>query len=284
MSNATFDRPDTADAQDQRQNLSNLSSEEEFEALLTREQPRHAAVWKRSQLDRRSFMKVMGATLALTGLAGCTPKPPDQPIVPYVRTPEFVIPGNPIFFATTMPMGGYGMGAVIETHEGRPTRIEGNPFHPASLGSSDRFLLASILDLYHPDRLTDVRNADTACKAGTLSTVRSDGAGGCPNGQGLYLLTEAVKPPTMKAQIDALLAAYPGAQWHQYEPVNEGQRFPRRATGVRRAGEHGLPLRPGRRSAGAGWGFPHPCPAASATPATSWTVAACAWRQTAHHR
>ncbi|MEZ4717278.1 MAG: Fe-S-cluster-containing hydrogenase [Caldilineaceae bacterium] len=225
MSNATFDRPDTADAQDQRQNLSNLSSEEEFEALLTREQPRHAAVWKRSQLDRRSFMKVMGATLALTGLAGCTPRPPDQPIVPYVRTPEFVIPGNPIFFATTMPMGGYGMGAVIETHEGRPTRIEGNPFHPASLGSSDRFLLASILDLYHPDRLTDVRNADGLQSWDAFNSALQTALADAPNGQGLYLLTEAVSSPTMKAQIDALLAAYPDAQWHQYEPVNEDSAF-----------------------------------------------------------
>src|SRR5437762_14307938 len=99
----------------------------------------------------------MGASLALGGFGGCT-RQPAETIVPYVRQPEDLVLREPLFFATAMPMGGAATGLLVESHEGRPTKIEGNPNHPGSLGSADVFAQAAILGLYDPDRsrtLTD---------------------------------------------------------------------------------------------------------------------------------
>src|SRR5437762_6234588 len=141
--------------------LEELADTEDFKELLQREFPRHASVWLGS-LDRREFLKVMGASLALAGLSGClssAPAPTDEKIVPYVNQPEEIIPGKPLFFATAMPLGGFGRGVLVESHMGRPTKIEGNPLHPASLGAADVFMQASILDLYDPDRSQVLTNA-----------------------------------------------------------------------------------------------------------------------------
>ena len=102
-------------------------------------------------LSRRDALKLMGASAALAGLAACT-KLPVQKIVPYVRAPEEIVPGKPLFYATVMPQGGIGLGVLAESHMGRPTKIEGNPDHPASLGGTDVFAQASVLTLYDPDR------------------------------------------------------------------------------------------------------------------------------------
>ena len=93
----------------------------------------------------------MGASLALAGVSACT-RQPAETIVPYVRAPEEIVPGRPLFFATAVTLGGYATGVLVESHEGRPTKIEGNPEHPASLGATDIFAQASILGLYDPDR------------------------------------------------------------------------------------------------------------------------------------
>src|SRR4051794_41237795 len=87
-----------------------------------------------SAVSRREFLTVLGASVALAGAAGCSDRPAEEKIVPYVRQPEQVVPGKPLVFATAMPLGGYGRGVLVESHEGRPTKIEGNPDHPASLG------------------------------------------------------------------------------------------------------------------------------------------------------
>src|SRR5207248_2843893 len=100
---------------------------------------------------RRKFLKLMGASLALAGLTACT-RQPMETIMPYVRAPEEVIPGKPLFFATAFEMSGFAIGVLAESHEGRPTKIEGNPEHPASLGATDLFAQASVLSLYDPDR------------------------------------------------------------------------------------------------------------------------------------
>ena len=118
----------------QWRSLEEMAMEERFEELLQRDYPKQAAALEQSGLDRRTFLKLMGASLALTGLTGCATRPPSEPIIPYVRTPEEVIPGRPIYFASAMSLGGVATGVLIETHEGRPTRIDGNPRHPASLG------------------------------------------------------------------------------------------------------------------------------------------------------
>src|SRR4029434_8314444 len=92
-----------------------------------------------------------GASMALAGVSACT-RQPEEAIVPYVRQPEELVPGKPLFYATAMPFAGSGVGLLVESHEGRPTKIEGSPDHPASLGATDAFAQASILGLYDPDR------------------------------------------------------------------------------------------------------------------------------------
>ena len=100
---------------------------------------------------RRNFLKLAAASLAFAGITACT-KQPKEVIVPYVRQPEEFIPGVPLYYATAMQMGGVGTGLLVTSHLGRPTKIEGNPDHPGSLGASDYFQQASILTMYDPDR------------------------------------------------------------------------------------------------------------------------------------
>src|SRR5436190_928493 len=102
-------------------------------------------------LDRREFLSLVSASLAFAGLTSCAPTVPEK-IVPYVKQPEEIVPGKPLFFATAFPLGGYGLGVLAESHMGRPTKIEGNPDHPVSMGSTDAFAQASILSLYDPER------------------------------------------------------------------------------------------------------------------------------------
>src|SRR5215471_16451519 len=130
--------------------LEELSDDPHFTDLLHREFPRAAAEWDES-VDRRDFLKLMGASLALAGMAGCG-KVDEPHIVPYVRQPEGMILGKPQQYATVMPFGADALGVLVESHEGRPTKIEGNPDHPASLGATDAFAQAAVLDLYDPDR------------------------------------------------------------------------------------------------------------------------------------
>src|SRR6195256_303940 len=116
------------------QSLEELAETEGFQAFLFREFPRQASEWEDDEPGRRKFLKLMGASLALAGLSACT-RQPTETIMPYVRAPEEIIPGKPLYFATAMPLSGVATGLLVESHMGRPTKIEGNPEHPASLGS-----------------------------------------------------------------------------------------------------------------------------------------------------
>ena len=113
--------------------------------------------------SRRNFLKLMAASLGLAGATGCL-RQPEEKIVPYVRQPEEAVLDKPLMFATAMTLGGYATGVLVESHLGRPTKIEGNPEHPASLGATDAFTQASILSLYDPDR------SQTIMKGGQIST------------------------------------------------------------------------------------------------------------------
>jgi len=106
---------------------------------------------------RRTFLKLMGASIGLAGITACT-RQPEEPIVPYVKQPEELIPGKPLFYATAMTVGGVATGLLVESHEGRPTKVEGNPDHPGSLGAADVFAQAAVLDLYDPDRARTITN------------------------------------------------------------------------------------------------------------------------------
>ena len=113
--------------------LDELSATPAFEQMLHREFPHAAAEWT-DEPSRRNFLKLMGASMALAGLSACTLRKTQEAVVPYVVPPEEVIPGRPLFFATTSPWMGYGKGVVVESHEGRPTKVEGNRDHPVQPG------------------------------------------------------------------------------------------------------------------------------------------------------
>ena len=130
--------------------LDELADTPEFHEYVDREFPSQASEFN-DPAGRRTFLKLMGASLALAGVGACT-RQPEEKIVPYVRQPEEIIPGRPLFYATAMVQGGFAEPLLAENHMGRPTKLEGNPEHPASLGSTNLFSQASVLTLYDPDR------------------------------------------------------------------------------------------------------------------------------------
>ena len=201
----------------QWRSLDELAGTPEFEALLQREFPERAAEWL-DPVGRRAFLQLMGASLALAGLTSCS-SPPSHTIVPYAKAPEDLVPGKPLFYATAFAQGGIGTGLLVESHMGRPTKIEGNPQHPASLGATDAFAQASILSLYDPDRSQTVTNGGqiTTWKA-FVAALTSRLAGS--SGAGLCILTETVTSPTLAWQIRQLMAKYPQATWVQYDAIS----------------------------------------------------------------
>ncbi len=210
--------------------LDELAGSPQFEELLHREFPRQASEWM-DPVGRRGFLKLMAASLALAGLTGCGTKPKET-IVPYARAPEEVVPGKPLFFATAMTLNGAGIGLLVESHEGRPTKIEGNPDHPGSLGATDIFAQASLLGLYDPDRsqvltyLGDIRPWGAFLGETRLGMDQQR----VRRGAGFRILTETVVSPTLAGQIKSLLVALPEAKWHQWEPcgrdaAREGSRL-----------------------------------------------------------
>jgi molybdopterin-containing oxidoreductase family iron-sulfur binding subunit len=199
--------------------LEEYAETQEFRELVQREYP--------SQVDaiidpvtRRRFLQLMGASLALAGLGACS-RAPAETIVPYVRQPEEIVPGRPLYFATAMPLRGLAVGLLIESHMGRPTKVEGNPLHPASLGASDVFTQASILTLYDPDRSRTSTYLGRIRPWSAFSTALRQALEGerKTKGAGLRILTGTVTSPTLAEQLRALLKEYPSAKWHQFEPA-----------------------------------------------------------------
>src|SRR5262245_35028113 len=199
--------------------LEALAETTEFKEFLHREFPHNASEWL-DPVGRRSFLKLMGASLALAGVSACT-RQPDEDIVPYVRQPEEEVPGKPLFFATAMPMNGAGVGLLVESHEGRPTKIEGNPDHPSSRGATDLFAQASILGLYDPDRSRNITNLGDIRPFSAFVTALQDPlkAQEARQGAGIRILTETVASPTLGAQIREFLTRFPRAKWIQWEPA-----------------------------------------------------------------
>src|SRR6186997_548694 len=210
--------------------LESLAETPEFKEFLHREFPQNASEWL-DPVGRRNFLKLMGASLALAGVGACT-RQPNEELVPYVRQPEELVPGKPLFYATAMPMSGAGMGLLVEAHEGRPTKIEGNPDHPTSRGATDLYAQASILGLYDPDRSQTLTNlGDILPFSAFVSAVRDMlMAQQAKGGAGFRLVTETIASPTLAAQIGEILQAYPAAKWIQWEPfghdnAREGSRM-----------------------------------------------------------
>ncbi len=172
-------------------------------------------------LSRREFMEWSSGMVAVLSASACT-RMPQQKIVPYNKTPEKVVPGKPLYFATTMTLNGRAIGVLAESHMGRPTKLDGNALHPASLGGSDAYAQAAVLGLYDPDRSQSLNMAGSPMywenAAASLNAIAKNHL--ARRGEGFRILTEPVVSPSLAAQIDAFVAANPAAQWHQYEPVH----------------------------------------------------------------
>jgi Fe-S-cluster-containing dehydrogenase component/anaerobic selenocysteine-containing dehydrogenase len=191
-------------------------------ALPGPEFPPHAEEWT-DPVTRRQFLTLMGASLALAGAGGCSTQPaPRGQIFPYARQPERLTPGIPLEFATTLTLTGAGVGVLVESHEGRPTKVEGNPDHPASRGASDLHSQAAILGLYDPDRSQSVtyRGRPRAWAEAihalriALDRLKDD------KGKGLRILTGTVTSPSLAEVLARVEKDYPGAKWVQYEPAS----------------------------------------------------------------
>ncbi len=199
-----------------------------FRELLAREFPQGASELA-DPVSRRTFLKLMGASLALAGLSGCTfaIKQPQEKVAPFARAPRDQMPGIPNFYATAVSLDGFGLGVTVKSREGRPIKIEGNPAHPASLGATDVFAQAELLALYDPDRPETVR------RSGLLSTWQSFVTAitetlqiqRALQGQGMRLLTPTITSPTLRAQINEVLTNFPAARWIEFDPVGRSNTY-----------------------------------------------------------
>jgi MoCo/4Fe-4S cofactor protein with predicted Tat translocation signal len=212
-------------AAEQWQALDQYMGSPEFAAMMKDEFPEDANEWL-DPVTRRRFLTIGGASIALAAAAstGCNPslKPASaKKIVPYVKKPEAITPGVPLFFPTTLTLGGFGTGVIVKSHEGRPIKVEGNPSHPASLGATDLFTQATILGVYDPDRSKTClyRNTVTSWDKVRASLTQAIDKQKAKKGAGLRIVTDASTSPTFAAQMAELKAMYPDSKWIQYESI-----------------------------------------------------------------
>src|ERR1041385_6403778 len=201
--------------------LEELADTPTFREFVAREFPQQAEEWN-DPIERRTFIKLMGASLALAGVSGCVLQPPEK-IVPNVKQPEEYVPGKALFVATATPLFGPATPVIVRSNEGRPTKIEGNPDHPNNRpvdfpaedpvrdqrGSSatDIFTQASILGLYDPDRSqTLTYREDIRTWTAFVGQMRSalDEQRSKP-GASIRFLTESIISPTLGAQMKDLV-------------------------------------------------------------------------------
>jgi len=200
--------------------LEELAQKPEFQEAMHREFPKGASEWV-DAVSRRGFLKLMGSSLALAGMSACT-KQPYEPIVPYVKQPEELVLGRPLFYATAFTLGGYATPLLVTNREFRPIKIEGNDRHQASLGGTDVYGQASILDLYDPDRsqnLTYLGNISNWSEFATAmkEPLREQQAKG---GTGIRILSQSFSSPILADQMQQVLKRFPQAKWHFWEPIN----------------------------------------------------------------
>ena len=200
--------------------LEELANKPEFREMMHREFPKGASEWV-DAVSRRGFLKLMGSSLALAGMSACT-KQPFEPIVPYVKQPEELVLGRPMFYATAFTLGGYATPLLVTSREFRPIKIEGNDRHQASLGGTDVYAQASILNLYDPDRsqnITYLGNISNwsefvAAMREPLSAQQAKG------GAGIRILSQSFSSPTFTNQMQQVLKRFPQAKWHFWEPIS----------------------------------------------------------------
>jgi MoCo/4Fe-4S cofactor protein with predicted Tat translocation signal len=172
--------------------------------------------------SRRQVLKLMAAAFAMSGLDGCDVGAPGGRLMPSVRSPPHIIPGLPNYYSTAHVIDGFATGIIVTHQMGRPIKVEGNPLHPASLGATDVFSQAQVLDFYDPDRSaaisfqrrpSDRQSFVTAWAQQQQRQARTGGAG-------LRILTGPVTSPTLATQLESVLSRYPQARWHQWAPIS----------------------------------------------------------------
>jgi Fe-S-cluster-containing dehydrogenase component len=180
-----------------------------------------------TMVDRRHFLRLAAVSLSLAGAGGCG-RAPQQKIVPYVHAPPQLVAGDPLFFATVAALGGAAQGLLVKSHYGRPTKVEGNPSHPGSLGATDIFAQASVLDLWDPDRAQAVLHRGQSSTWDAFAAALNARLGrlaAADGGAGLRILTESVASPTLADQLHTVLERFPRARWHQYQPINRDNAY-----------------------------------------------------------
>jgi MoCo/4Fe-4S cofactor protein with predicted Tat translocation signal len=197
-----------------------LADTAEFQAAVEKEFPSAAQEWV-DPVSRRGFMKLMGASMALAGLAGCT-KQPDEPIYAYVKSPEDLILGKPMYFATAHPFVTGAVPLLVKSDEFRPIKIDGNPEHAYNQGSSDPFTQGTLLDLYDPDRSQHVTYRGENREWTEFAQELRLKVAGTKDGSGIYFLSATISSPTLARQWKAVQAAYPKAKLVQYDPAVAG--------------------------------------------------------------
>jgi MoCo/4Fe-4S cofactor protein with predicted Tat translocation signal len=203
--------------------LEQLEDRPESRAFLEREFPVGASELPEG-ITRRDMIMLLGASVSMAGLVAC--RRPVEEIVPYVTAPEDVVPGIPRSYATTMPFRRSAYGLIVESHEGRPTKIEGNPSHPSTLGASSSRVQASVLGLYDPDRSQSV--AQKGAKKAWSDFVTAWGELSKPHaadGAGLAVLSESFSSPTLARLVSEFRARYPKAVWATYDAVSDENRL-----------------------------------------------------------
>jgi MoCo/4Fe-4S cofactor protein with predicted Tat translocation signal len=172
---------------------------------------------------RRHFLKLMGASLAMAGLASC--RWPKERIMPFAHRPVDSDPGHPLYFATAMELGGSALGLLVKSYDGRPIKVEGNPLHPDSLGAAHAWAQASVLGFYDPERSRSAVRREGGQRLAPawddfLAFARSQvEVFNQRRGKGLAVLSEATSSPTVMALRDRFLAAYPEARWVVHEAL-----------------------------------------------------------------
>jgi MoCo/4Fe-4S cofactor protein with predicted Tat translocation signal len=200
--------------------LDELANTPEFQAAVEREFPSAAQEWI-DPTSRRGFLKLMGASMALAGLAGCT-KQPDEPIYPYIKAPEDLILGKPMYFATAHPFTTGAVPLLVKSDEFRPIKIDGNPEHAYNRGGSDPYSQGSLLDLYDPDRSQHVTFQDEGRSWGEFAEAFRNKVAESKDGTGIYFLSATITSPTLARQWSEVQKAYPKAKLVQYDPAIAG--------------------------------------------------------------
>ena len=202
------------------QSIDELANTADFQTAVEREFPGSTQEWV-DPVSRRGFLKLMSASMALAGLAGCT-KQPEETIYPYVKAPEDLVLGRPMYFATAHPFVTGAVPLLVKSDEFRPIKVDGNPEHAYNHGSSDPFSQGTLLGMYDPDRSQHVLYRGENREWEEFVEAFREKAAATKDGTGIYILSATVTSPTLARQWKAVQAAWPKAKLAQYDPAVAG--------------------------------------------------------------